>query len=127
MDNIKLALHQLFSIQQKYGALWTQVNPCPFFSACLNGCAESGRDYSAGGACYSPHGIPFTGVAVLVDSLLALKTICFGENPVPLSRLLEVIRNGVMRRRCVAGLLLLRIWATARGKPHGWRLAFSMT
>ncbi|WP_294478206.1 pyruvate formate lyase family protein [uncultured Victivallis sp.] len=93
MDNIKLALHQLFSIQQKYGALWTQVNPCPFFSACLNGCAESGRDYSAGGACYSPHGIPFTGVAVLVDSLLALKTICFGENPVPLPRLLAVIRN----------------------------------
>ena len=50
MDNIKLALHQLFSIQQKYGALWTQVYPCPFFTACQNGCAESGRDYSAGGA-----------------------------------------------------------------------------
>ncbi len=75
MGNATLAMDRMLETITKYGSQWPVVNPCPFFSACLEGCAQSGLDYSAGGARYSPHGVPLTGVAVMVNSLIALKKL----------------------------------------------------
>lgn len=93
LDNVKSALGQMLEIIALAGSNWSRINPCPFFSAALAGCAQSGRDYSAGGARYNPHGVPLTGLAVYVDSLLAMKRLCFDEKIIALSDFLDAVRS----------------------------------
>ncbi len=93
MENVKLCLAQMMTFISRFGALWPQVNPAPFYSACMDGCLQSGKDYSAGGAKYSPHGLPLTDVATFINSLLAVKTLCFDNGGTHLlSELLEAVR-----------------------------------
>lgn len=92
MDNVRLCLAQMMTLIRKFGALWPQVNPAPFYSACLDGCLQSGQDYSAGGARYSPHGLPLTDAATFVDSLLAVKTLCYDSGRHTLAELLQALR-----------------------------------
>ncbi|MBP5638841.1 MAG: hypothetical protein J6X55_05160 [Victivallales bacterium] len=92
MDNVKVCLAQMMTLIRRFGALWPQINPAPFFSACMDGCLESGKDYSAGGAKYSPHGLPLTDVATFIDSLLAVKSLCFSNGTHTLSELLHALR-----------------------------------
>jgi pyruvate-formate lyase len=68
-------------------ARWDEVNPCPFYSATLAGCIESGHDYAAGGARYNPSGIAPVGFATLVDSLYAIRTAVYQEGWVSLEGL----------------------------------------
>ena len=106
LENVKSALGQMLEIIALAGANWSRINPCPFFSAALAGCAQSGRDYSAGGARYNPHGVPLTGLAVYVDSLMAIKRLCFDEGVIALPELLEAVRSNwrdreLLRRRAM--------------------------
>ncbi len=74
------------------GSVWPQVNPAPFFSSSLAGCLEQRRDYTAGGARYSPTALPMVGFANLLDSLYALKRLCFDEGRYALSDVLDAVR-----------------------------------
>lgn len=90
--NIVRALREMFEAILRGGTVWPEVNPAPFFSACLAGCTESRRDYSAGGARYNPHGVPLAGLAVLADSLSAIRFLCFEKKLCTLPELLAAIR-----------------------------------
>ncbi len=93
LDNTRQALAQMLKCISRNGRIWPLVNPAPFFSACLDGCAESGVDYSNGGARYSPHGLPLTGMAIFIDSLLAIKELCFDRKIALLPDLLRAVRS----------------------------------
>jgi len=93
MSNVKMCLSQMLSLIRKFGVLWPEINPAPFFSACMDGCIEKGLDYSAGGANYSPHGVPLTDVATFVNSLLVLRELCFQKKNHSLAELLMAVRN----------------------------------
>lgn len=92
MDNIILAVRKMCTAIERGGRVWPQVNPSPLFSACLAGCLDKRQDYTAGGGRYNPHGLPLTNFAVLVDSLLAVKTLCFDRKTHALSELLTAVR-----------------------------------
>ena len=93
LDQVKMALLKMLEPIIKYGTLWREINPCPFLSSCMKGCVESGKDYTAGGAKYSPHGVPLTGVAIYINSLLAIKDVCFDRKLCTLPRFLDAVRN----------------------------------
>ncbi len=93
MDNAIRVVRRLCTLIGKNGRLWPQVNPAPLFSACLNDCLEKGRDYTEGGGRYNPHGVPLSGFAVFVDSLLAVRHLCFEEKLCSLDELLRAVRN----------------------------------
>ena len=93
LSQVKMALQSMLESLAEYGKLWSRINPCPFLSACMKGCVEKGVDYTAGGAQYSPHGIPLTGVAIYINSLLAIKDLCFERKYCSLSQLLDAVRN----------------------------------
>ena len=59
------------------GTEWPDINPCPFFSASLEGCLKNAKDYTAGGAKYNPAGIALVGFGTVVDSLYAVKEAVF--------------------------------------------------
>jgi len=110
MDNIIRAIRQMCGIMGRDGNIWPQVNPAPFFSACLTDCLKNRKDYTAGGGRYNPHGLPLTNFAILVDSLLAIRRLCFETKHYSLSELLTAVRADWQ------GYDVLR--AEALGSPH---------
>jgi pyruvate-formate lyase len=92
MGNIICSIRQTAMTIGKNGSIWSQVNPAPFFSACLSDCLKNRKDYTAGGGRYNPHGMPLTNLAVLVDSLLAIRKLCFEDNHYSLTELLMAVK-----------------------------------
>ena len=93
LDHLKKAVKNMLERFEKYGKLWSKINPSPYLSSCMKNCIKNGKDYTAGGAKYNPHGIPFSGVAVYIDSLLAIKEICFEKLLCSLPEFLDAVRN----------------------------------
>ena len=75
------------------GKLFPEVAPAPLFSACLKDCIRNRKDYSEGGARYNPHGMPMFALANAVDSLLAIKSLCFDRKICTLPELLAAVRS----------------------------------
>ncbi len=89
--NVRAVMQDVCRTIGELGAVWKNVNPCPFFSAPM--CLDSLTDYTAGGAKYNPHGLPLTGLTIAVDSLLAIRELCFEKKICSLETLLDTIRK----------------------------------
>ncbi len=92
IGNVIRIIRQMCMIMGKNGKVWPEVNPSPFFSSCLTDCLENRKDYTAGGGRYNPHGLPLAGFSILVDSLLAIRHLCFERKSYRLDELLEAVR-----------------------------------
>jgi len=68
-------------------------HPTPFSSMLVDGCIESGKDVTAGGAKYNSSGIQGVGAADVADSLAALQTLVFDQKKYTLSEILNGMRN----------------------------------
>jgi len=68
-------------------------HPTPFSSMLVDGCLESGRDVTAGGALYNSSGIQGVGVADLADSLAALDYVVFQRRKYTMAKVLEALRD----------------------------------
>ncbi len=66
-------------------------HPTPFSSMLVDGCIESGRDTTAGGALFNSSGIQGVGVADTADSIAALEHVVFGRKRYPLSRVIKAM------------------------------------
>jgi len=103
----------LTSIEQVAGAFQTQVesmvtrmvsdlqvvekgnrdyHPTPLSSMLVDGCLESGKDVTAGGALYNSSGIQGVGVADVADSLAALDHVVFQRHKYTMPQVLEALR-----------------------------------
>jgi formate C-acetyltransferase len=80
---IRLGTRWVTTLGREHG----RVHPCPFFSATLEGCTETARDYTAGGARYNPSGLCLVGLGTLVDSLHAVRVAVYEERWLTLSDL----------------------------------------
>ena len=75
------------------GHLWDQVDPLPLFSCTLEDCLENKKDYSSFGAKYNEHRWDLVGFPNVVDSLFAIKKLCFDEKKYTFRELLSAIRK----------------------------------
>lgn len=67
-------------------------HPTPFSSMLVDGCIESGRDVTAGGALYNSSGIQGVGVADTADCLAAIEDVVFRRKKYSLSQVIEAIK-----------------------------------
>ena len=67
-------------------------HPTAFSSMLVDGCIESGRDVTAGGALYNSSGVQGVGVADVADSLAALDELVFRKGKYSMGRVLEALR-----------------------------------
>ncbi len=67
------------------------LHPTPFLSALVAGTAESGRDVIDGGARYNSSGVAMVGLADVVDSLSAVRTLVYDRRTVAMERLLDAL------------------------------------
>ena len=93
MDNVKEILHDMACDQRDYGKFHPEILPVPMHSACCYDCLKKRKDFSAGGQRYNPHAILLAFFATFVDSLLAIRTLCFEKRVCTLDELLKAVRN----------------------------------
>ncbi|MEG0506968.1 MAG: formate C-acetyltransferase/glycerol dehydratase family glycyl radical enzyme [Longicatena sp.] len=67
--------------------------PTPFLSTFIDGCIESGKDVSEGGAIYNFSGVQGIGIPNLADSLYVIKKSVFDEHKLSYQDLLSILKN----------------------------------
>jgi len=68
-------------------------HPTPFSSMLVEGCAESGRDVTAGGALFNSSGIQGVGVADTADSLAAIDELVFRTRKYTLDEIIAAMQR----------------------------------
>jgi trans-4-hydroxy-L-proline dehydratase len=86
-----------------------RFNPCPLHSTTIEDCIERARDMMAGGARYNHGSVSFTGIATVIDSLLALRRVVFEERRLSLGRLAEVLDADFRGEESLRQYLLHRV------------------
>jgi pyruvate formate-lyase/glycerol dehydratase family glycyl radical enzyme len=77
-------------------------HPTPFSSMLVDGCVESGRDVTAGGALYNSSGVQGVGLADVADSLAAIDDVVFTQKKYTMAEVINAVKNnfnsaGVLR------------------------------
>ena len=111
LDNIRVLLEERARIARKGGNIRHRVDPLPLFSSTLGDCIQSKKDYTEGGTRYRDDNYLCFGLPNIVDSLLAIRELCFEQNRYTLAELLSAVRNDWQDREA------LRLAAT---RCHGW-------
>ena len=68
-------------------------HPTPLSSMLVDGCLESGKDVTAGGALFNSSGIQGVGVADVADSLAALDEVVFQRHKYTMSQIIKAMRD----------------------------------
>ena len=111
MENIRILLEERLRITRAGGNIWHKVDPLPLFSSTLGNCIDKRTDFTAGGAKYRDDQFMCFGLPNIVDSLLAIKELCFTGGKYTLAQMLTAIRSNW------EGFETMR--AEAR-RCHGW-------
>jgi len=67
-------------------------HPTPFSSMIVDGCIESGKDVTQGGAVFNSSGVQGVGVADVADTLAALDTLVFAQKKYTLPEIVDALR-----------------------------------
>lgn len=91
-DNLGTRIRQA---AERLDATWKQRSKTgcfPLASCLVSDCLEKGLDYDRGGARYNWVENSFVGLANLVDSMLAVKTLVFDRNELTLQELADILK-----------------------------------
>ncbi len=81
------------ALKNEFERNWAVYGPMPLYSTMLTGCLESGKDAAAGGSKYASTALSMLAPATFIDSLWAVKTICFDEKRMSYHDFIEVVKN----------------------------------
>ena len=88
---------------------WADLNPMPLYSAMLTGCVEKGMDATAGGSKYANTALSMVSPATFIDSLWAIKTLCFDEKKYTLEAYMQIVENNFAGEEALRQYILNRI------------------
>jgi len=100
--NVERLLADLQAIEQANARL----HPTPLTSMLVEGCLDSARDASAGGARYNGSGIQGVGVVEVGDSLAALDAVVFRDGAATLEEVVEACRSDFVGAEALRARLL---------------------
>ena len=89
---LKALLERIIDCNNDADAVRAAFEPTPYLSALVDGCAESGRDITAGGARHNYITVEGIALATAVDSLAAVKRLVFETGRFSMGELLAAIR-----------------------------------
>jgi len=92
-EQIDYTIELLTRADRKAAGVLAEHKPTPFISSLLEGCLESGRTMQEGGAVYNSGGIMGVGIAIVADSLAALRKYIFEKKEIPFEEMLEILNN----------------------------------
>jgi pyruvate formate-lyase/glycerol dehydratase family glycyl radical enzyme len=89
---LKALLEGLIECSNQADAIRAEFEPTPYLSALVDGCAENGRDITAGGATHNYITVQGIALATAVDSLAAVAKMVYEDKAVSIDELLAAIR-----------------------------------
>lgn len=92
---------------QFYGASY-KIAPDPMISAMVDGCVETGKDITAGGAQYTIFSPLLSGLSNCVDSLAAIKKLVYEDQRVTMDELVEALRSNFEGKEALRQMLINR-------------------
>lgn len=92
-DNINTLFKERNRIMAIGGHMWEKVDPLPIFSSLFCDCIKNKRDFTNSGARYNDECYKCVGFPNIVDSLLAIKTLCFDKKKYTLKEMLNAVRS----------------------------------
>ena len=92
-ENMRVLLQERSRITRAGGNIWSKVDVLPIFSSTLQNCIKNKKDYTEGGAKYRDDRNAMFSFPTVVDSLLAIKELCFDKKKYSLQEYLEAVRN----------------------------------
>ncbi len=92
LGNIRRVAECKFKFEDFGSSIWSDLSPSPFYSSALTGCLEKRKDCTAGGAKYAPGCVYYGCFGNLVDSLLAIRSVCFERKLCTPHELCEAMR-----------------------------------
>lgn len=93
LRNCNVLLKTRSEILRGYRHLLGEVAPVPLYSSTLKDCIEKKKDLYEGGAKYQDDVYEMVGLPNIIDSLMAIKTLCFDEKRYTLDEMLTAVRN----------------------------------
>ena len=93
INSIRTVLMRKAGPMSVAGRIWHKVNPAPTLSALMEPCIPNRKDMTNGGTKYNRESVYFCGFAEAVDSLLAIKSLCFDKKVCTVAELLNECRN----------------------------------
>ncbi|MBR5459992.1 MAG: hypothetical protein IKV53_03920 [Clostridia bacterium] len=93
-DNVLVLFKERARVVRKGGSnIWNKIDPLPIFSSTLKNCIENKKDYTNCGAKYNDSRFEIVGFPNVVDSLLAIKHLCFDTKKYTLAQMLDAVRR----------------------------------
>jgi pyruvate formate-lyase/glycerol dehydratase family glycyl radical enzyme len=89
---LKALLERLIDCSNGADAIRATLEPTPYLSALVDGCADSGCDITAGGAVHNYITVEGIALATAVDSLAAVKKLVYEDKTVSMDELLTAVR-----------------------------------
>lgn len=90
--NIKTLFDTRSMVMRKGGKIWDKVDPLPLYSAVMDDCIGNKKDFTAQGTKYNDEVYMCVGFPNVVDSLLAIKKLCFDHKKYTLKEMLKAVR-----------------------------------
>jgi formate C-acetyltransferase len=90
---LKAVLLHLIDAASEADAIRATFEPTPYLSALVDGCADSGRDVTQGGARHNYITVEGIALATAADSVAAVKKLVFEERRVSMEELLAALRS----------------------------------
>lgn len=91
--NTNILFKERIRISSLGGHIRDKVDPTPIFSSTMQHCIERKKDFTAGGLKYYDDFLLCIGLPNIVDSLMAIKKLCFDTKKYTLKEMLEAVRN----------------------------------
>jgi len=88
---LKAILERLIDCSNDADALRAALEPTPYLSGLVDGCADSGRDITAGGAEHNYITVEGIALATAVDSLAAVRKLVFEDRKLSMDELVSAI------------------------------------
>ncbi|PIU65176.1 MAG: hypothetical protein COS84_07250 [Armatimonadetes bacterium CG07_land_8_20_14_0_80_40_9] len=105
-EHLKKTIEVIIDCENLADSIRSRFEPNPYLSTLVNGCAESGKDVTAGGARYNFITVEGVAFATAVDSLSAVKKLVFEEKKIEMGRLIQAIWSNFEKDERLRQLLL---------------------
>ncbi len=107
-NQLLACMDKLMDCAAEADALRAEFEPTPYLSTLVRGCAESGKDVTAGGPKYSFITVEGVGFATAVDSLAAVKKLVFDEERVSMKELVRAVKKNFKGYKKLRQMLINR-------------------
>lgn len=111
LGNIRVLLEERLRVLRAGAHIWPRVDVMPIFSSTMQCCLEKRKDLTEGGGKYRDDRNEIFAIGNVIDSLMAIKELCFDTKKYTLKEFLDAVRNNW------EGCEEMRIDAT---RCHGW-------